>query len=488
VDSLPRISFPLPREAGSQCHSDALTEACPGQSEGTFEILHCVQDDQHEIFSPATQSPKGEGKKGNFFTRPAKFGEKGKEEGIRKMGMGREDHFWVGINYWPREKAMYWWFDFDPSLVKRDFSQLAEYRFDLVRIFLLWEDFQPEINRVSVPALNHLVRVAGIANDVGLKILPTFFCGHMSGVNWLPYWMLESGPSKNKFPIFSQGKIQKATVRNFYKEREIWKAQKLFLHETTDALQGHPAVWGWDLGNEPSNLALPPSKEKAKAWLEEMVAELKRRDGHLPVTIGLHQGDVEKDNVLGPREAAPFCDFLSMHAYPGYAPWGDGPLDEKIPLFLAFLTQWLGGKAVIVEEFGLPFKPSPGSLPEKDREKLGNTVLVSEEDGGNFYQKVLEILRDYGMIGALAWCYGDYDPVLWETPPLNDLIHERYFGVFRWDGSAKRPAEVISRFPRRTARKNPDWDWIDMDPREYYGNPLENLKHLYRNFKGWFSN
>lgn len=407
-----------------------------------------------------------------------------------QLNMGRKirNKFLIGVNYWPPEKAMYWWFNFDGSLVKRDFGKMAQFRFDLVRIFLLWEDFQPDINRISVRSLNNLVRVAGIANDAGLKILPTFFCGHMSGVNWLPYWMLEPGPKKNRFPIFSRGKIQPAAVRNFYKDREIWKAQKLLLHETTDALQGHPAIWGWDLGNEPSNLVLPPSKDKAKAWLEEMVTELKRRDESLPVTIGLHQGDLENDNLLGPRESSKFCDFLSMHAYPGVASWGDGPLDNKVPIFLALLTQWLGDKEVILEEFGVPFKPPTGIIFEIDQEKLGNTRLVPEEEGEIFYQKVLESLRDYGIIGALAWCYGDYDPILWDSPPLNEFVRERYFGIFNWYGSPKKPAEALARFPRRNTNKMPFWDWIDINLEDYYKNPFKNLKRLYKNFKGRFTN
>jgi endo-1,4-beta-mannosidase len=404
------------------------------------------------------------------------------------MGSKVRNDFLIGINYWPPEKAMYWWFDFDPALAKRDFARLAEFRFELVRIFLLWEDFQPEINRISVSALNHLVRVASLANDAGLKILPTFFCGHMSGVNWLPPWMLEPKKKKNRFPIFSGGGIQSATVRNFYKERELRKAQKLLLHETSNALQGHPAVWGWDLGNEPSNLALPSSKDDAKGWLEEMVSELKRRDGHLPITLGLHQGDLEKNTLLGPRESAPFCDVLSMHAYPGYAPWGEGPLDERIPLFLALLTQWLGGKEVILEEFGVPFKPSGGIPSQADEKKLGDRVLVSEEEGEWFYRKVLESLREYGIQGALPWCYGDYDPILWDTPPLKDLVHERYFGVFHWYGAPKKPAEAIARVSRRRAAKEPLGDWIDMDPEEFYRNPRRNIKQLYRKFKGWIQN
>jgi endo-1,4-beta-mannosidase len=403
------------------------------------------------------------------------------------MSRKETNPFFIGINYWPRERGVYWWVDFDPGEVKRDFARLAEFRFDLVRVLLLWENFQPEINRISTNALHHLVRVAEMAGDFGLKILPTFFCGHMSGINWLPDWMLESSSEKNNFPIFSRGRIQRAASRNFYKEREIWKAQKLFLHETTDALQGHPAVWGWDLGHEPSQLALPPSKDIAKGWLEEMVTELKRREDRVPVTIGLHQGDLENDTILGPREAAAFCDFLSMHADPGYAPGGEDPLDAKVPLFLALLTQWLGGKEVLLEGFGVPFQPLTGVPSQADQKMLSRKKLVGEEEGGSFYQHVLENLRNHGMIGALGWCYADYDSSLWDKPPLDALVHERFLGVFRRDGSPKRPAEVIAGFPRERVSRAPDWDWIDMEPREYYENALKNLKHLYGNFKDWLA-
>jgi len=71
----------------------------------------------------------------------------------------------LGANYWPAGKGVYWWREFEISTVRRDFSLAAEYGFDLMRIFLLWEDFQPEINRVAVKTLEGLVRVADLAQD-----------------------------------------------------------------------------------------------------------------------------------------------------------------------------------------------------------------------------------------------------------------------------------------------------------------------------------
>ena len=64
--------------------------------------------------------------------------------------------FRVGVNYWPRRKAMGWWKDFDRGEVADEFDVVADLGMSLVRIFLLWEDFQPQPTTVSRAALADL--------------------------------------------------------------------------------------------------------------------------------------------------------------------------------------------------------------------------------------------------------------------------------------------------------------------------------------------
>ena len=397
--------------------------------------------------------------------------------------MEKERKFVLGVNYWPSEKAMYWWREFEPSVARRDFSSMAEYRFDLARIFLLWEDFQPEVKRVSVKALEDLVRVADIAHDHRIKVLPTFFCGHLCGVNWVPSWLMEAGKGEGKYPLFSQGMIRKGRLRNMYSDREVWKAQKLLIHDTTDALQGHPAVWGWDLGNQPSNLLPPLSRDSARPWLEEMVSELKRRDSSLPITLGIGQEDLEETRIPGPRELAPYVDFFSLQVGPGLAKWADGPMDEKAPLFLGLLTQWLGGKEVLVGDLGVPTEPLLPSLTPRDRQRLGGTGLAEEGEAEDFYRKSLELLKRHGMKGALARSFGDTDSSLWDKPPFDNRVADRFGGLFRRDGSAKPAARAIQEFSRERGQREVDWGWLDILPDEFYENPRGQIARLYRRFK-----
>jgi len=54
----------------SQCHSEALAEACPEQSEGTHEILHFVQDDTScQILHGVYPEPKSETLRGIYPER-----------------------------------------------------------------------------------------------------------------------------------------------------------------------------------------------------------------------------------------------------------------------------------------------------------------------------------------------------------------------------------------------------------------------------------
>ncbi len=48
--------------------------------------------------------------------------------------------FTLGVNYWPRRKAMYWWSDFDEGEVREEFSVIRELGMKVVRLFLLWDD------------------------------------------------------------------------------------------------------------------------------------------------------------------------------------------------------------------------------------------------------------------------------------------------------------------------------------------------------------
>ena len=401
------------------------------------------------------------------------------------------ERFVLGINYWPSKKGMYWWKLYEHDEVKKDFSLIKDSGFRVIRIFLLWEDFQPEPSHVSLNAVRNLVDVADIAMDVGIKIMPTFFTGHMSGANWLPDWMLSDEMNNSIFPIITGGKIRNNRVRNFYHEEELRDCQRILLKNVAGALKKHEAVWAWDLGNENSNYVTPGDNMSAANWLREMTYELKCLDERVPVTLGLHQEDLEEDRNMGPREAAEHCDFLSIHGYSTYASWCDGITDEKAPVFLGLITRWLGGmnkiksvNDVLIEEFGIATRPANDKFKKEGYHDACNIPLISEDEAEIFYDRTLSLIRNLDFKGAFLWCFADYAESLWNLSPFDRNIQERFFGIFRDDGSPKRSLNAIRRFISQ--KKEPMevvLDWIDIHPEEFYKKPEENLSNLYQRFK-----
>lgn len=374
------------------------------------------------------------------------------------------DAFRVGVNYWPSRTAMRMWREFAAEEVAADLDRMRDAGADSVRIFLRWEDFQPEPDRVDPSALARLVRVADLAAARDLALIPTLFTGHMSGANWLPRWATEAGEG-GRFPIVIDDAYAHARARNWYSDDAVMRAQVLLAGEAANALRGHPAVWAWDLGNENSNVCVPATRDQARAWLANINAALRSADPACRVTVGLHMEDLEQDRRLGPAEAAEVSDFLCMHGYPLYAVWARSRTDPALPAFLTAVTRWLGGKDVFFEEFG---------MPARTREEEGAAEV--------FVADALDALRDAGATGAMLWCYADYPEAIWDRPPLDVAPHERSFGLFRADGTAKPAARHLGRFrgaARRPARSAP---WTDVDPARFYDAPLENLRALYERY------
>lgn len=382
--------------------------------------------------------------------------------------------FRLGVNYWPARTAMAWWSRFDAGEVAGDFARIAASGMDSVRLFLPWEDFQPGPERVDQDMLRRLVTVADIAADAGLALMPTLFTGHMSGVNWIPWWALGGDERDARFRVVSGARSVAGGPRNWYVDPDVAQAQASLAGEAATALAGHDALWAWDLGNEPSNCVMPPDRERGLRWLERIASAIRVADGTAPITIGLHMEDLEQPRNLGPREAAEACDFLTMHGYPIYASWADGQTDEDLVPFLAAMTRWLGGGAeVLFSEFGLSTFRGEARTP----------MLVAEDDAARYTARVLDGLRHEGCAGALVWCYSDYASAIWDRPPLDEATHERSFGLWRADGSAKPALAEISAFAGRSRLGAPVDDWIDVGEEAYWQDPTAALVHLYDRYR-----
>lgn len=397
--------------------------------------------------------------------------------------------FTLGINYWPRRKAMFWWPNFEAAEVREEFAVIKAVGMSLVRIFLLWEDWQPTPDAVNPEALQNLEVVADIAADLGLQLDITFFTGHMSGPSWTPGWMLQPNrpmPSGVK-QVVSGDKVVNCGYTNPYTDPLVVEAAELLLRTVVSRLKDHPAVGLWNLGNEPDLFAHPPAAAAGRAWARRMAALIRALDPRHAITCGLHLESLIAANGLRVNDIFAEVDVAVMHGYPMYADWAAEPLDPNFVPFLAALTSALSGKPTLIEEFGActeaPGRPSSEWVGTAYGQPYRQFMAAEEAFAGHL-ARVLPRLVEVGASGAMLWCYADYAPELYDRPPCDEARHERFFGLVRPDGSLKPHAEVIKAFAAAKPTVQPAQKLVELDvsAEEYYQAPLDHAKRLYRNF------
>lgn len=397
--------------------------------------------------------------------------------------------FVLGVNYWPRRKAMYWWSDFDAGEVREEFSIIRDIGLNVVRLFLLWDDWQPTPDTVSATALANLTTVCDIAAEHGLGLDVTFFTGHMSGPNWAPGWLLEGPPIPWVRQLVSGGRVVESGYRDYFTDATAREAQRLLLRTVVGALKDHPAIWMWNLGNEPDLFARAPDRETGRGWVQEMVDLIKSLDPQHPVTCGLHVASLGTDHALRIDDTFSICDVAVMHSYPMYTPFARSPLDPDFVPYTCALTTALCGKPTLMEEFGgCTAAPGAESYVWKwnaygqPREQF----MASEEDLADYIRAVLPRLVEVGATGAMVWCYADYIESLWDKPPCSESRHERFFGFVRPDGTLKPHAKVLQDFAATKPTVQPATRTLELDvtPDEYYADPARHYPRLYQKYIG----
>ena len=193
------------------------------------------------------------------------------------------------------------WKEFDAEGIRADFETMRSLNLRLVRLFLLWEDFQPRPDVVEERQLENLARTFELAEEAGLLLMPTLFVGHMSGPNWLPSWAISEERYEGGLVYVADGVPSERRPRDLYDDPLMLEAQRLLAETVVGRFRDQSALYGWDLCNEIDLVQMPETAEKGDRWLREMrVANLVLRlvDGKTERTFG----NTCCDNHLGPLD------------------------------------------------------------------------------------------------------------------------------------------------------------------------------------------
>ena len=348
--------------------------------------------------------------------------------------------FLTGVNYWPRTSAMSMWTDFDRGEIDEDFARIRALGLDVVRFFLFWEAFQPRPDTIDRATLDKLTWVMERIAVHGLQAMPTFFIGHMSGMNWLPDWTLDRTRPAFRFQTISNGTEVPYGIGDMY-AGELLDAQRFQVRIVGRHLRGHPAILAWDLGNEFSNLCFPRSAADSAEWSRALTDDLLAESG-IGVTGGAQGEDIVRDCVLRLSSMAAPWAFATMHGYPVYSRFARDRADTEVVPFLAALTESFTHKRVLFSEFGNPTLPAGSTVSPWPFEALPEAEMAL------YAAVVLDKLHARGALGGFWWCWADYRPDPPDRPPFNRMPHETSFGIVRQDGSYKPVAHALSTFAR----------------------------------------
>jgi endo-1,4-beta-mannosidase len=381
--------------------------------------------------------------------------------------------FVLGVNYWPSRSAMYMWKRFDLGEIREDMAHIRSLGLDLVRFFLLWEDFAPDADRLDASALRNFGAVIEAVAENGLRAIPTLFCGHMSGVNWLPAWTLDKATPHGRFRTIAGGATLPYGIGDFYRDPALLAAQTRLARVIGERAHGSPALYLWDLGNEFSNLREPETPDDAAAWSKLLTNVLSEASGS-GTTAGIHGEDFERDRHIRPSTLAKPFDAATMHGYSVYSNFSRGRLDANVVPFLCRLVQSFAGKPVLFSEFG-----NPQCAPQ-NASHFGVECLT-EEEMTQYAEAVLERLLACGAVGAMWWCWSDYALSLAELPPFDLAPHELRFGMIRADGTEKPVAQALARFAGKgqEVRETPP---PIIDEEHYFASLPQGVFEIYREY------
>jgi endo-1,4-beta-mannosidase len=381
--------------------------------------------------------------------------------------------FELGLNYWPRRRAMYLWRELDLAEVCDEMEHVADMGFDLVRLFLLTRDFLPAPRVVDPAMVARLVEVCGVAADAGLRVVPTLVVLNMSGRIWWPDWMCDAHGRPG----------------NLYEDPVLLDSQVLLAETCARALAGSAAIRAFDLANEIDDAQRPRRREAGMQWASRLAGAIRRVAPGVPIQVGAHLPSLSTANEMRVDDIAAVADEDVMHAYPLYSDVARGFLDPELVPFSCVLTAELAGsgRRPLMQEFGLCTAPAgrPGTTIVDDF--LGTPraqYLASEEEGAAYYEAVLARLVRTGAAGAYPWCYADYDARLFTRPPFDTAVRERTFGLVRADGTEKPAAAVFRAFrARRDAGAlgpvQPAARLLDVTADDYYRDPPRHFRRLY---------
>lgn len=279
-----------------------------------------------------------------------------------------------GINYYPQEHP---WNMFGPhfnkKILAKDFDLIHTMGLNTIRVFVPYESFGGAV--VDPELVKQILSLLDIAQTHDLKVLVTLF--------------------------------------DFYGNYDVWDWTLTHRHAETlvNALKDHPALWGWDLKNEPDLDFKSRGRESVLAWLSEMLVQVKKWDPKHPVTIGWSTPEAAHNLQDG-------LDFISFHYY-GKADDFAKRLDQ--------LRATVPDSPLVLEEYGA-----------SSYSGVWNLFSNSEKKQAQYLDQMGKLLMEHQLPG-MVWTLYDFKEIPKEVVGQKPWARapQQHFGLIDTQGRKK---------------------------------------------------
>ncbi len=251
----------------------------------------------------------------------------------------------LGFNYGNRGRLIEDFWTNDWAAVTRDFREMKKLGANVTRVHLQFGKFMDAPAKPNTVALVQLGKLVALANETGVYLDLTGLASYRPAD--VPKWY------------------------DALDDAGRWKAQADFWEAIAKQCAGNPAVFCFDLMNEPISpagprkpggwrsgklfgdydfvqyIALEPAgrkrEEVAKLWIRAMTTAIRQHDGQTLITVGQLPWVPKWGHLSGflPEAVAPELDFVSVHIYPEKG---------RVPEALDGLKKFCVGKPVVIEE------------------------------------------------------------------------------------------------------------------------------------------
>jgi hypothetical protein len=252
-----------------------------------------------------------------------------------------------GVNYDHDERGRLiedYWAD-EWKKVEEDFGEIRDLGANVVRVHLQFGKFMDAADKPNRDQLARLEKLLELAERTGVYL-----------------------------DVTGLGCYHKAEVPQWYDaldEAARWRAQAAFWSAVARTCKDSPAVFCYDLMNEPvvaagkkpqenwlgpgfggkhfvqyitRDLAGRKRPEVASEWTKTLVTAIREHDRDRLVTVGLVPWSLDRPGLSSgfvPEKIAPHVDFIAVHLYPE-----SNKLDESLDTLKGFAV----GKPVVIEE------------------------------------------------------------------------------------------------------------------------------------------